>query len=212
MFCDPITISAPHIYISALSFASRKTRISETYLSKFENLFNINTQVLLYWPWAMHILEGHNSEVSIAACSPDRKIIISGSLDNTIRLWDAFTGKSLGAPIFGTSWINSVKFSPDGTKFITSSLARFISIWDLKSRAQLHLLSTNQEETVFACSPDSKTIASGFNLNDIMLWNIESGAQLVFLMLGHTARVTAIAYSSDGKTCVSAFEDMSLKL
>ena len=212
MFRDPITISAPHIYISALPFAPRKTRISEIYLAKFGNVFNMTTQVSSYWPRAMHVLEGHTSEVSMAVYSPDGKTIVSGSYDCTIRLWDASTGKSLGAPIFGTSWINSVKISPDGTKIIASLLVRFISIWDFKSRIQLHLLSTNQGETVFACSPDSKTIASSFNSNDIMLWDVESGAQLVSPMLGHTARITAIAYSSDGKTCVSASEDMSLKL
>jgi WD40 repeat protein len=40
---------------------------------------------------APHTLAGHSSVYSVAF-SPDSKRIVSGSLDGTVRLWDAITG------------------------------------------------------------------------------------------------------------------------
>jgi WD40 repeat protein len=66
-------------------------------------------------------LEGHSSWVNSAAFSLDGKLIVSGSEDNTIRLWD-FATRTLRQILKGhSSLINLVTFSPDG-KLIVSGL------------------------------------------------------------------------------------------
>ena len=58
------------------------------------------------------------------AFSPDGRHIVSGSADNTVRLWDAATGQPVGDPLSGhTDAVLSVGFSPDGTR-IASGGAR----------------------------------------------------------------------------------------
>ena len=53
--------------------------------------------------------------VRSVAFSPDGKRIVSGSCDNTVRLWDADSGKPIGEPMKGhTNRVYSVAFSPDG--------------------------------------------------------------------------------------------------
>src|SRR5450432_495263 len=44
---------------------------------------------------AARVLSGHSGDVFSVAWSPDGKQLASGSLDKTIRIWDAATGKSL---------------------------------------------------------------------------------------------------------------------
>ena len=63
----------------------------------------------------LNILAGHSSHANSVAFSPDESRIVSGSRDNTIRLWDTGTGDAIGKLLEGHSRsLNSVAFSSDG--------------------------------------------------------------------------------------------------
>ena len=64
------------------------------------------------------------------AFSPDRKRIITGSTDNTAKIWNAQTGKELLTLKGHTSSVCFVAFSDDGRKIITKSATGIEKIWD----------------------------------------------------------------------------------
>ena len=65
------------------------------------------------------------------AFSPDGKRIVSGSCDNTVRLWDAATGQPIGQPLTGhTDTVSSVAFSPDGKRIASGSADDTVRLWD----------------------------------------------------------------------------------
>src|SRR5258707_8915159 len=75
-------------------------------------------------------LEGHTSIVWSVAYSPDGRYIISGSLDKTIRIWDAETGTMVGEPLEGhTDRALSVAYPPDGRYIVSGSFDNTIRIW-----------------------------------------------------------------------------------
>ena len=63
--------------------------------------------------------------------APTARRIVSGSYDDTLRLWDADTGQPIGAPLTGhTDVVNSVAFSPDGTRIASGSGDKTVRLWD----------------------------------------------------------------------------------
>ncbi|KAG1736948.1 WD40-repeat-containing domain protein [Suillus occidentalis] len=67
-------------------------------------------------------LRGHTACVNSVSFSQDGTRVVSGSNDETVRLWDATTGKPIGQPLRGhTDLVSSVSFSPDGTRIISCS-------------------------------------------------------------------------------------------
>ena len=76
-------------------------------------------------------LEGHSSIVLSVAWSPDGTKIASGSNDNTVRVWDAATGKLLRTLKGHSASVYAVVWSPDGTKIASGSYDKTVIIWSI---------------------------------------------------------------------------------
>ncbi|HCA97237.1 MAG TPA: hypothetical protein DEP38_22260, partial [Cyanobacteria bacterium UBA9226] len=58
-------------------------------------------------------LEGHSNSVISVSFSPDGKTLASGSVDNTIKIWDIATGEVKATLTGHSNLVNSVSFRPD---------------------------------------------------------------------------------------------------
>ena len=91
-------------------------------------IFSLNAQDVTKFK-CLKTLEGHIEAVWSVAYSPDGTKFISGSHDQTIKIWDANTGECLKTLEGHSSYVGSVAFSPDGTKIISGSLDNTVKIW-----------------------------------------------------------------------------------
>src|SRR6266704_164815 len=75
---------------------------------------------------------GHSNWVWSVGFSPDGQHIVSGSEDQTIRVWSATsTGEMAAGPFSGHSdWVISVAFSPDGQHIVSGSADQAIRLWN----------------------------------------------------------------------------------
>ena len=75
-------------------------------------------------------MTGHSSYVSSVALSRDRKTIISGSADKTIRIWDTETEKEVRILTGHSNKILSIALSRDGKTIISGSGDSTVKIWN----------------------------------------------------------------------------------
>src|ERR1700685_4631516 len=112
-FASVISQSTPHIYISALPFTPRDSKVAQMFLPQFPHILSLQTGQATQWPAIQGVFTGHKDVVTSVAFSPDGKRVASGSYDNTIRVWGAETGAVVSGPFEGhSSFVSSVAFSP----------------------------------------------------------------------------------------------------
>jgi WD40 repeat protein len=77
-------------------------------------------------------LEGHSLGVLSVVYSPDGTKIISGSVDKTIKIWDANTGICLQTLEGHSSNVYSVAYSPDDKRIVSGSADKTVKIWGVE--------------------------------------------------------------------------------
>ncbi|KAG9075257.1 hypothetical protein FRC06_010189, partial [Ceratobasidium sp. 370] len=160
-------------------------------------------------------LQGHANSVYSVAYSPDGAYIVSGSNDNTIRIWDARTGQIVGQPLQGhANSVYSVAYSPDGAYIVSGSCDNTIRIWDARTGQSVGQPLQGHTDLVnsVAYSPDGAYIVSGSNDNTIRIWDARTGQSVGQPLQGHASWVNSVAYSPDGAYIVSGSFDNNIRV
>ena len=151
----------------------------------------------------IHFQLGHSGSVYSVVWSPDGKHIASGSYDNSVKIWDAASGKELRTLKGHSEWVFAVAWSPDGKHIASGSVDNSVKIWDATSGKEVRTLS-GHSKTVrsVAWSPDGKYIASGSSDKTVKIWGVRTSKEL-YTLSGYSDEVCSVAWSPDGKYIVT---------
>ncbi len=152
-------------------------------------------------------LIAHSSAVSCAAFSRDGTLVVTGSKDATLKLWDVATARLVRTFAGHKDDIVAVALSPDGTLAVSGSKDRTMKLWELATGRLIrtiyaHLDATGDEVSTVAFSPDGKHLLSGSRSAALAkLWDAETGRLL--RVFEHSkgalrAGVSSAVFSPDG--------------
>lgn len=128
-------------------------------------------------------LAGHEGPVSSLAFAPsgNSSLLVSGSWDNTVRIWDIFARTQTSEPIQLQADVLSVAFRPDGKQVAVAALDGSLTFYNVSSAQQSGGLDARRDVSGGRKISDRRTAAN----------------------VAGTKHFNSITYSADG-TCVLA--------
>ncbi|MFN4258080.1 MAG: c-type cytochrome domain-containing protein [Gemmataceae bacterium] len=155
---------------------------------------------------------GHTAPVTCVSFSPNGQWVLTGSADQTLRLWQVPTGGAARRFVGHADAITALAWSGDGRRIISGSADRTVRVWDVSS-GQLLRTFTGHTDAVHgvALSADGRWAASGGRDRTIRLWDVARGKE-ARVLTGHTRQVNSIAFSQDGQKVLSGSHDGTVRL
>lgn len=112
----------------------------------------------------------HHQEISKLLFTQDGKILITGSFDRTIKLWDVATGQLVATLIGSSGAIRGMALSPN-QKYLASASNDGIRIWSMANGRQYQHLTRHKDwVTSVVFSPDGHYLASGSIDRTVIIW------------------------------------------
>ncbi|HUR54455.1 MAG TPA: WD40 repeat domain-containing protein, partial [Gemmataceae bacterium] len=193
---DPLVIPA-NTEVKGVAFNSDGERLVSAGGGGAVKVWNSRTgEPLLSFP-------AHEGAVVSVAFHPEGMYLASRGVDKKVKVWDLAPtrGEEFGGPFdvgrhFGTA--HTVAFSPNGRLLATGSDGT-VKVWDWKNRQLLHSLPGYEKDAIsVAFSRDGRRLASASTGDNLRLWDLEGGGQLVRPFPRHGHPVGALAFSPDG--------------
>ena len=163
------------------------------------------------------VVTSDNKWVNSVAITSDNNYIVSGSKDNTIRIWK-FSEKRHEAVLQGhTEAINSIALTSDNKYIISGSKDKTIRIWNLLDARQENVLDCHLSEVhCVAVTLNNRFIISGSGDifakdNTIRIWNFLDNKQETVLK-NDFGEVNCLALTSDSIYIIAGFFDNKIRI
>ena len=145
-------------------------------------------------------LSEHTDIVRSLAFSQDGTLLVSGSDDKTVKLWDVQTGGVIKAFCAHTHFVLSVTISVDCVTIASGSLDRTIHLWDIQTGECHHIIK--QQEGVWSVRFSPTDPQHLISVSADRVWQWDTGGY----QIGPTYDGSHIAFSPDGTQFVLCHE------
>jgi WD40 repeat protein/DNA-binding SARP family transcriptional activator len=154
---------------------------------------------------------GHTDQILSIEVSNDKKYVLTGSYDKTVRLWDAATGQELQT-LRGHTDIVSAIFSEDGKYILSWSRDKTVRVWATATGQEVRAFefrSATDLPTAVAISPDDTSVLVAIPGNHgFAMWDVKDGLPHYWDTLSLDDPVIfSLSFSPDNKYILSAAND-----
>jgi len=145
----------------------------------------------------------HGGPVYGAAVSKDGNIVVSCSVDQTVRVWDNVTGQQKFSLTGHRGPVHAVALSPDESFVVSSGADGTLRLWDIVGGRQLKQLAA-WDTTMYsvAVHPGGGLIAAAGADRKVHLLDLITGSE-VRSLTGHSDYIHSVAFNPDGSRLLS---------
>ncbi|XP_007944504.2 peroxisomal biogenesis factor 7 [Orycteropus afer afer] len=148
----------------------------------------------------LQVYKEHIQEVYSVDWSQTRgeQLVVSGSWDQTVKLWDPTVGKSLCTFRGHENVIYSTIWSPHIPGcFASASGDQTLRIWDMKTAGVRIVIPAHQAEILSCdwCKYNENLLVTGAVDCSLRGWDLRNVRQPVFELLGHTYAIRRVKFS-----------------
>lgn len=187
----------------------RKKGTSVSHVSPFKAAFMRQHRIETNWRVAKlrspRVLKGHDDHV-ITCLQFCGNIIVSGSDDNTLKVWNATSGKCMRTLTGHTGGVWSSQMS--GNRIVSGSTDRTLRVWNAETGECIHTLY-GHTSTVRCLHLHANKVVSGSRDATLRVWDVVTGA-CEHVLVGHVAAVRCVQYN--GRLVVSGAYDYMVKV
>eukprot|EP01133_Synstelium_polycarpum_P010722 gene10722-12471_t len=163
----------------------------------------------------------HKYPVTAVAFTDASDQVITGGIDNIVRMWDMRKEETPIITLAGhQDTITGLSVSPDGAHLLSNSMDNSLVIWDIRpfaptNRATARLTGAqhNFEKTLLKCawSPDGQRVSCGSSDGMVCVWETSS-KQLLYRLPGHNGSVNQVDFHPLEPIIASASSDKTIFL
>ncbi|XP_071528819.1 F-box/WD repeat-containing protein 7-like isoform X1 [Panulirus ornatus] len=187
----------------------RRKGTSVSHMSPFKAAFMRQHRIEMNWRAAPlrppRVLKGHDDHV-ITCLQFSGNTIVSGSDDNTLKVWNATSGKCMRTLTGHTGGVWSSQMS--GNLIVSGSTDRMLRVWNAETGECFHTLY-GHTSTVRCLHLHGSKVVSGSRDATLRVWDVHSGA-CEHVLVGHVAAVRCVQYN--GRLVVSGAYDYMVKV
>ncbi len=156
-------------------------------------------------------LLGHNGPVTALAFSVDNTKLVSGSADQTARVWDLADARfpEIAQLAGHTGAVTAVAFNTDGQQVLTGSADMAVKLWTVATEKELANLAGHTGAIVAVAMPGNQPTSASAD-KTVRVWNPANG-QPVRSATAESS-LTAMAVSRDNAQLAAAGEDGRVQL
>lgn len=144
-----------------------------------------------------HLMQLRCHEDSVITClqyNPATSTIVSGSDDQTLKVWSSVTGQCINTLEGHTGGVWSSQLSPDDI-VVSGSTDRTLKVWKAHTGELMHTLEGHMS-TVRCLALDGNKVVSGSRDTTLRLWDIFEGV-CINVFAGHGAAVRCVEYKNN---------------
>ncbi|KAK4704452.1 F-box and WD-40 domain protein MET30, partial [Phenoliferia sp. Uapishka_3] len=150
------------------------------------------------------VLSGHTDSITCLQVAedlphPNFPILMTGSWDRSVRIWNLESGKEVGVLRGHTRGVRALQF--DAVKLVTGSMDSTLKIWNWRTGECMRTLRGHRD-AVICLTYDKQLLVSGSADSTIRVWDFGTGE--VYTLRGHTEWVNSVAIWNSNTACATS--------